>query len=61
MKRFTYRVDDYTYNKIKVMAEFYNKTMTAMITELIQIGYLEKEKLNTKNRMEISYENKNIY
>lgn len=48
MKRFTYRIDEYTYNKVKIMARFYNKTMTAMITELIQIGYLEKEKLNAK-------------
>lgn len=46
MVRFTWRVDDYTYNKVKVMAKHYNKTMKDMLIELVQIGYIVKEKEN---------------
>lgn len=42
----TLRIDEYTYNKIKVMADFYNMSVNSLIIELIQIGYLIKEKEN---------------
>jgi predicted transcriptional regulator len=54
MKRFTYRIDDFTYNKVKLLAEQYHRTITSVITELIQIGFIEFNKRGTN-------ENKNIY
>lgn len=46
MKRLTVRMDDYTYKKIELMAKHYNKTVNAIIIELIQNGYLVKENIN---------------
>lgn len=43
MKKLTLRIDDYTYEKIKLMAKFYKTSFNAMIIELSQIGYLVKE------------------
>ena len=44
MKKLTLRIDNYTYEKIKLMSKFYNKSFNSMIIELSQIGYLVKEK-----------------
>lgn len=54
MKRFTYRVDDFTYNKVKLLTKQYHRTMTSVLTELIQIGYVEFIRVG-------SNENKNIH
>lgn len=43
MKKLTLRIDNYTYEKIKLISKFYNKSFNAMIIELAQIGYLVKE------------------
>ena len=39
MKRLTVRMDDYTYKKIELMAKHYNKTVNAIIIELIQFYF----------------------
>lgn len=51
MKRFTYRIDDFTYNKVKLLAEQYHRTIMSVITELIQIGFIKfnKRGLNIEN------------
>lgn len=40
------RIDDYTYDKLIAMAKFYNVSINSLMVELIQIGYLTKEKEN---------------
>ena len=44
----TIRIDKYTYNKLKNMAEFYHISINSLMIELMQIGYLIKEKDNNK-------------
>ena len=44
MKRFTLRLDYYTYEKFKMMAKFFNISLNELIIELSQLGYLIKEK-----------------
>lgn len=39
----TIRIDEYTYDKLKAMAKFYNVSINNLMIELIQIGYLIKE------------------
>ena len=50
MKRLTVRMDDYTYKKIELMAKHYNKTVNAIIIELIQNVYLLKENKNDEKK-----------
>ena len=50
MNRLTVRMDDYTYKKIELMAKHYNKTINAIIIELIQNGYLVKENINDEKK-----------
>ena len=40
----TFRINDYLYSKLKLMAKHYNMSINQLMIELIQIGYLEKEK-----------------
>lgn len=40
----TFRINDYLYSKLKLMAKYYNMSINQLMIELIQIGYLEKEK-----------------
>ena len=40
----TFRINDYLYSKLKIMAKYYNMSINQLMIELIQIGYLEKEK-----------------
>jgi len=42
MKRFNFYLPDELYNRIKLMADFYNKPMSKIIVDLLEIGYLEK-------------------
>ncbi len=44
MKRFTFRIDVYTYEKFKIMAKYFGVSLNSMILELSQIGYLVREK-----------------
>ena len=46
MKRLTVRMDDYTYKKIELMAKHYNKTVNAIIIELIQTSIKAIENCN---------------
>lgn len=43
MKRFTLRIDQYTYDKLCAMAKYYNVPVNTLIVELAQIGYLVRE------------------
>ena len=49
MIRRTLIIDNYTYSKIINMADYYNTSINKIIIELIQIGYIEKEKRILKN------------
>jgi hypothetical protein len=42
----TFRVNDYLYSKLKVMSKFYNMSINQLMIELIEIGYLEREKID---------------
>lgn len=44
MHKINYRLDDYLFNEIKNMANYFNVTINSMINELVEIGILEKEK-----------------
>ncbi len=44
MKRFTFRIDIYTYEKFKIMAKYFGISLNSLILELAQIGYLVREK-----------------
>ena len=52
MIRRTIRVNDYLYSKLKVMARFYNMSINQLMIELIELGYIEREKqdMNFKQR-----------
>ena len=40
----TIRVNDYLYSKLRVMSKFYNMSINQLMIELIQMGYIEREK-----------------
>ena len=40
----TFRVNNYLYSKLKIMAKFYNMSINQLMIELIEIGYIEREK-----------------
>lgn len=40
----TIRIDEYTYSKLKIMASYYRVSINCLMVELIQLGYLLKEK-----------------
>ena len=45
MKKLTLRIDDYTYNLLKEMKKFLGySSLNKLNLELIEIGYLSKEK-----------------
>lgn len=44
MVRRSFRINDYLYSKLKLMAKYYNMSINQLMIELIQIGYLEREK-----------------
>ena len=44
MVRRSFRVNDYLYSKLKLMAKYYNMSINQLMIELIEIGYLEREK-----------------
>lgn len=44
MVKRTVRIDNYTYDKLKAMARYYHMSVNSLMLELIQIGYIEKEK-----------------
>lgn len=46
MIRRTIRVNDYLYSKLRVMAKFYNMSINQLMIELMEIGYLEREKID---------------
>ncbi|MEG2609898.1 MAG: hypothetical protein RSA91_04410 [Bacilli bacterium] len=54
MKRFTFRLDDFTYNKVKLLSKQYRRSMTSVLKELVQVGFNEVMKRGI-------YENKDIY
>ena len=44
MVKRTFRVNNYLYDQIKVMAKFYNMSINQLMIELIEIGLLERQK-----------------
>lgn len=46
----TIRVNDYLYSKLKVMSKFYNMSINQLMIELMEIGYIEREKLDVTKR-----------
>lgn len=48
MVKRTFRCNDYLYSKLKLMAKFYNMSINQLIIELIEIGYLEREKQDVR-------------
>ena len=42
----TIRIDSYTYDKLKAMSKYYKISINNLLIELIQLGYLVKEKEN---------------
>ena len=54
MKRFTFRLDDFTYEKVKLLSKQYKRSMTSVLKELVQIGFNEVMKRGIN-------ENKDIY
>ncbi len=42
----TFRCNNYLYSKLKVMAKFYNMSINQLMIELIEIGFLEREKID---------------
>ena len=49
MKKINFRMNDYMHMQIKNMAEYNHLSMQAMLTELVQLGYLVKIKEETKD------------
>lgn len=44
MVRRSFRINNYLYSKLKLMVKYYNMSINQLMIELIQIGYLEREK-----------------
>ena len=44
MVKRTFRINDYLYTKLRMMAKYYNISINKLMIELIQSGYIEKEK-----------------
>lgn len=44
MVKRTFRVNNYLYSKLKIMAQHYNMSINQLMIELIEIGYIEREK-----------------
>lgn len=44
MVKRTFRINNYLYSKLKIMAKFYNMSINQLMIELIEIGYIEREK-----------------
>ena len=40
----TFRINNYLYSKLRIMAKFYNMSINQLMIELIEIGYIEREK-----------------
>ena len=54
MKRFTFRLDDFTYENVKLLSKQYKRSMTVVLKELVHIGLNEVMKRGIN-------ENKDIY
>ncbi len=48
----TIRVNDYLYSKLRVMSKYYNISINQLMIELMELGYIEREKqdVNFKQR-----------
>lgn len=48
----TIRVNDYLYSKLRVMSKYYNMSINQLMIELMELGYIEREKqdVNFKQR-----------
>ncbi len=42
----TIRVNDYLYSKLRIMSRFYNMSINQLMIELIEIGFIEREKID---------------
>lgn len=40
----TIRVNDYLYSKLRVMSKYYNMSINQLMIELMELGYIEREK-----------------
>lgn len=50
MVRRSIRVNDYLYAKLKLMAKYYNMSINQLMIELIEIGFLERGKLDVNSK-----------
>ena len=56
MKEIHIRMNDYTYQKLLIMKKQYGyKTINELLNELIQIGYIEMEKMPYEKKEQFMY------
>ncbi len=48
MRRFDFNLREELFNRIKVMADFYNMPMSKMMIQLLEIGYIEMLKMSNQ-------------